>query len=145
MNHFQAAGGLAFTIRTLLDHGLLFEDVLTVAGRGLRRYTQEPRLVEGERVWVDGPTASLDTEVLRGADAPFAADGGLRILRGNLGTSVIKTSAVAPEHRVVTAPARVFDDQADLLAAFQEGTLTGDVVAVVRYQGPRANGMPELH
>ena len=145
VNHYQAAGGLAFTIRTLLDHGLLFEDVLTIAGRGLRRYTAEPRLVDGELVWVDGPTESLDTDVLRPVDAPFAPDGGLRILRGNLGTSVIKTSAVAPEHRVVTAPARVFDDQADLLLAFQDGHLHGDMVAVVRYQGPRANGMPELH
>jgi phosphogluconate dehydratase len=145
VNHFQAAGGLAFTIRTLLDAGLLFEDVKTVAGPGLRRYTAEPRLIDGELAWVDGPEASLDPEVLRPVDAPFAADGGLRILRGNLGTSVIKTSAVKPEHRVVTAPARVFDDQADLIAAFQAGELTGDVVAVVRYQGPRANGMPELH
>jgi phosphogluconate dehydratase len=145
VNHFHAAGGLAFTIRTLLDAGLLHEDVKTVAGPGLRRYTAEPKLVAGEVQWVDGPAESLDTDVLRSAQDPFAPDGGLRILRGNLGVSVIKTSAVKPEYRVVTAPARVFDDQGDFLMAFQEGTLTGDLVAVIRYQGPSANGMPELH
>ena len=151
VNHFQAAGGIAFLVRTLLDAGLLHEDVLTVAGPGLRRYTQEPRLVEdgSGRVgveWVEGPTATLDPEVLRPADDPFAPDGGLRVLTGPLGRAVIKTSAVTPEHRVVTAPAVVFDDQADFLAAFSAHELDGrDFVAVIRYQGPAANGMPELH
>ena len=136
VNHFQAAGGMAFLVRTLLDAGLLHEDVRTVAGPGLRRYTQEPRLLEdGSVTWVDGPTESL-----------FAADGGLRVLDGPLGRAVIKTSAVAGEHRVVTAPAVVFEDQADLLAAFERHELDGrDLVAVVRHQGPAANGMPELH
>ena len=151
VNHFQAAGGIAFLVRTLLDAGLLHEDVRTVAGPGLRRYTQEPRLVEdgSGRVgveWVEGPTATLDPEVLRPADDPFAPDGGLRVLTGPLGRAVIKTSAVTPEHRVVTAPAVVFDDQADFLAAFSAHELDGrDFVAVIRYQGPAANGMPELH
>ena len=147
VNHFQAAGGMAFLVRTLLDAGLLHEDVLTVAGRGLRRYTQEPRLGEdGTVTWVDGPTASLDPAVLRPADDPFAPDGGLRVLGGPLGRAVVKTSAVADEHRVVTAPAVVFEDQADLLAAFERHELDGrDLVAVVRHQGPAANGMPELH
>ena len=151
VNHFQAAGGIAFLVRTLLDAGLLHEDVLTVAGPGLRRYTQEPRLVEDASgrtgvEWVEGPTATLDPEVLRPADDPFAPDGGLRVLTGPLGRAVIKTSAVTPEHRVVTAPAVVFDDQADFLAAFSAHELDGrDFVAVIRYQGPAANGMPELH
>ena len=150
VNHFQAAGGIAFLVRTLLDAGLLHEDVHTVAGPGLRRYTREPRLTDDAGVvgveWVEGPTASLDTSVLRPADDPFSADGGLRVLTGPLGRAVIKTSAVKPEHRVVTAPALVFDDQADFLQAFADGALDGrDLVAVIRYQGPAANGMPELH
>ncbi|MGV3563037.1 MAG: phosphogluconate dehydratase [Nocardioides sp.] len=147
VNHFQAAGGIAFLVRTLLDAGLLHEDVQTVAGPGLRRYTQEPRLTaDGGVEWVDGRNTSLDTDVLRPADHPFSADGGLRVLTGPLGQAVIKTSAVAPEHRVVTAPALVFDDQADFLQAFAGGALDGrDLVAVIRYQGPAANGMPELH
>jgi phosphogluconate dehydratase len=145
VNHFHAAGGLAFTVRTLLDHGLLHEDVNTVAGHGLRRYTTEPLLAGEELTWRDGPEASLDTDVLRGADAPFATDGGLRLVEGGLGRAVVKVSAVKPDQRVVTAPARVFDDQHDLLAAFDAGTLDGDLVAVVRHQGPAANGMPELH
>ena len=147
VNHFQAAGGIGFLVRTLLDAGLLHEGVSTVAGPGLRRYTQEPRLTaDGGVEWVEGPTASLDTDVLRAADDPFSPDGGLRVLTGPLGRAVIKTSAVKPEHRVVTAPALVFDDQADFLAAFAAGELDGrDLVAVIRYQGPAANGMPELH
>ena len=114
-------------------------------GPGLERYTEEPSVADGELVWRPGTTTSLAPDVLRAADEPFAKDGGLRILDGNLGRSVIKTSAVADEHRTVTAPARVFDDQADFLTAFQDGELDGDLVAVIRYQGPAANGMPELH
>ncbi|MGZ4437243.1 MAG: phosphogluconate dehydratase [Nocardioidaceae bacterium] len=145
VNHFHAAGGLSFTVHTLLKAGLLHDDVKTVAGHGLWRYTTEARLDGAGVVWEEGPKASHDTTVLRGADAPFSADGGLRMLEGNLGRSVVKVSAVHPAHRVVTAPARVFDDQLDFLAAFDEGTLDGDLVAVVRFQGPAANGMPELH
>jgi phosphogluconate dehydratase len=146
VNHFHAAGGIGFLVRTLLDAGLLHEDVTTIAGRGLRHYTTEPVLRDDELAWEDGPHESLDPTVLRPADQPFAADGGLKVLTGPLGTAVIKVSAVAPEHRVVTAPAMVFDDQAGFLTAFDRGRLDGvDLVAVIRYQGPAANGMPELH
>jgi phosphogluconate dehydratase len=145
VNHFHAAGGLAFTVHTLLKAGLLHDDVQTVAGPGLWRYTSEARLAGDTVTWEEGPKASLDRDVLRGVDDPFAKDGGLRMLEGNLGRSVVKVSAVKPEHRIVTAAARVFDDQADFLAAFADGDLDGDLVAVLRYQGPAANGMPELH
>ncbi|CAN5438450.1 phosphogluconate dehydratase [soil metagenome] len=147
VNHFHAAGGIGYLIRTLLEHGLLHDDVLTITGRGLgAHYTDEPALRDGELTWVDGTTRSLDLEVLRPVDAPFAPDGGMKVLTGALGTAVIKTSAVSLDHRVVSAPAIVFDDQADFLTAFDEGRLDGiDLVAVIRYQGPAANGMPELH
>ncbi len=146
VNHFHAAGGIAFMVRTLLAAGLLHDDVQTIVGHGLWRYTQEPVLRGDELTWQEGPTASLDHAVLRPASDPFSADGGLRMLTGPLGRAVIKTSAVKPEHRLVTAPAIVFDDQHDFLAAFADGELDGlDLVAVIRYQGPAANGMPELH
>lgn len=146
VNHFHAAGGIAFLVRTLLRAGLLHEDVRTIAGHGLWRYTTEPVLRGGEITWQEGPARSLDLDVLRPADDPFSPDGGVKVLTGALGTAVIKTSAVRPEHRVVTAPAVVFDDQADFLEAFSAGELDGrDLVAVIRYQGPAANGMPELH
>ena len=145
VNHFHAAGGMAFFIHTLLRAELLHEDVATVMGRGLRHYTREPVLRGGDLSWEEGPKESLDHAVLRPADRPFSAQGGLRVMHGPLGTGVIKVSAVKDEHRVVTAPAVVFDDQDDLLAAFAAGELDRDLVAVVRYQGPAANGMPELH
>ena len=145
VNHFHAAGGLGFVIGSLLDAGLMHEDVKTVAGQGLRRYTQEPKLDGDGVMWQDGTRISHDASVLRGASEPFSADGGLKMLSGPIGKCVIKTSAVAPEHRVVSGPARVFDDQADFLAAFDAGLLDCDFVAVLRYQGPQANGMPELH
>ncbi len=145
VNHFHAAGGLGFVIGSLLDAGLMHEDVKTVAGLGLRRYTQEPKLDGDGVMWQDGTRMSHDDTVLRGANEPFSADGGLKMLTGPIGKCVIKTSALAPEHRVVTGPARVFDDQADFLEAFEAGELDCDFVAVLRYQGPQANGMPELH
>ncbi|MEW9899554.1 phosphogluconate dehydratase [Chitinivorax sp. PXF-14] len=145
VNHFHAAGGMGFLVRELLDAGLLHEDVETVMGHGLRRYTQEPRLIEGELAWLDAPAASLDRDVLRPASDAFSPDGGLRLLSGNLGRSVIKVSAVKPENRVVRAPAVVFDGQDELIAAYKRGELEKDFVAVIRFQGPRANGMPELH
>lgn len=145
VNHFHAAGGLGFVIGSLLDAGLMHEDVKTVAGQGLRRYTQEPKLDGDGVMWQDGTRMSHDDTVLRGANEPFSADGGLKMLTGPIGKCVIKTSALAPEHRVVTGPARVFDDQADFLEAFDAGLLDGEFVAVLRYQGPKANGMPELH
>ncbi|GLZ34234.1 phosphogluconate dehydratase [Lentzea sp. NBRC 105346] len=145
INHFQAAGGVQFVVGTLLDAGLLHPDVQTVAGPGLDRYRQEPALVDDELVWRDGPGRSLDTNILRSAYQPFAADGGLRVLSGNLGRAVIKVSAVADDDRVVEAPARVFTTQEAFQEAFQAGELDRDVVVVVRQQGPQANGMPELH
>jgi phosphogluconate dehydratase len=146
VNHFHAAGGIAFLIHTLLRHGLLHDDVRTVAGTGLWRYTNEPGLSGDTLTWEQGPKRSLDLDVLRPADEPFSPDGGLKVLSGPLGTGVIKVSAVKPEHRSVTAPAVVFDDQNDFLTAFGAGELDGrDFVAVIRYQGPAANGMPELH
>jgi len=145
VNHFHAAGGLGYTIGTLLDAGLLHPDTQTVAGPGLHRYTREPRLIDGALSWQDGAGKSLNDKILRPASDPFQPTGGLKRLQGTLGTAVIKVSAVAPEHHVVEAPARIFDDQEGVKAAFQAGELTGDVVVVVRFQGPRANGMPELH
>ena len=145
VNHFHAAGGTGYVIRTLLDNGLLHEEVNTNWGPGLSRYSQEPRLREGTLHYVPGVSESADQDVLRAADKAFAAEGGLSLLKGNLGRSVIKVSAVAPEHRLVEAPARVFEDQTELSAAFEAGELEQDVIAVVRFQGPAANGMPELH
>jgi phosphogluconate dehydratase len=145
INHFHAAGGTGYVIRTLLDNGLLHEDVWTNWGQGLTHYTREPQLDQGRLHYVEGAARSADTDVLRPAGKPFSAEGGLRLLQGNLGRCVIKVSAVAPEHRQVEAPARVFDSQAALKQAFDAGELERDLVAVVRFQGPAANGMPELH
>jgi phosphogluconate dehydratase len=145
VNAFQAAGGMAFVTRELLGAGLAHEDVLTAAGQGLSHYTTEPFL-EGESVvWREGARESLDRDLLRPVSDPFQPEGGLRLLKGNLGRGVIKVSAVDPARLEMTAPAAVFDSQDDFLAAFQRGELYRDVVAVVRFQGPRANGMPELH
>ena len=145
VNHFAAAGGLAFVIRELLDAGLMHEDVNTVVGHGMRAYTKEPFIIDGKLEWRDAPAVSGDEDVVRTAANPFSADGGLRLMKGNIGRGVIKVSAVAPEQRLIEAPAIVFDDQKDVLAAFDRGELERDFVAVVRFQGPRANGMPELH
>ncbi len=145
VNAFHAAGGMAFVIRQLLDAGLAHDDVATVAGPGLRRYQQEPFLKDGELVWREGAARSHAPDILRPVDDAFQSEGGLRLLTGSLGRAVIKTSAVKPEHRIVEAPALVFDRQEDLLAAFQRGELDRDFIAVVRFQGPKANGMPELH
>lgn len=145
VNHFQAAGGFSYLVRTLLDNGYLHEDVATLMGRGLRAYQQEPFVEDGALIWRDGPTASLDAEILRSADKPFSATGGLRLLKGNLGRSVIKYSAVKDAHQVVEAPAIIFDSQQGFQDAFAAGDLHRDFIAVLRNQGPRANGMPELH
>jgi phosphogluconate dehydratase len=149
VNHFHAAGGMGFLMQELLGNGLLHGDVKTVMGSGLAAYTQEPWMDSGADgpvlAWRPVPKTSADTAVLRPVSDPFSADGGLRLLQGNLGRSVVKVSAVAPEHRVVRAPAVVVSDQQDLLALFNAGQLEKDLIAVVRYQGPRANGMPELH
>ena len=145
VNHFHAAGGLPYMIGRLLDAGLLHEDVRTVAGEGLGAYATEPVLDGGALSWRPGPTETLNDKILRAPAEPFAPSGGLKELRGDLGIGVMKVSAVAPELHVVEAPARVFEDQDAVKAAFKAGELTGDLVVVVRHQGPRANGMPELH
>ena len=145
VNHFHAAGGLGFLINELLQAGLLHADVQTVMGHGLDAYAREPWLDGDALAWRDAPAESLDRSILRPLSDPFSSDGGLKLLTGNLGRAVIKVSAVAPEHRVVEAPARVFDDQSEVSAAFKAGELERDVIVVVRRQGPRANGMPELH
>jgi phosphogluconate dehydratase len=145
VNHFHAAGGMAFLTRELLAAGLLQGDARTLWDDSLRPYARVPALREGQLVWQDPPERSLDESVLRGMDNPFSPEGGLRRLQGNLGQAMVKVSAVKPEHWVIEAPARVFEGQSALEAAFASGRLQGDFVAVVRFQGPRANGMPELH
>ncbi|TIN67645.1 MAG: phosphogluconate dehydratase [Mesorhizobium sp.] len=146
VNHFHAAGGLGFLIRELLDEGILHEDVQTVWGEGLRPYAVEAKLgADGSVVREASPKASGDEKVLAPFNKAFQATGGLKVLSGNLGHAVIKTSAVKPERRIIEAPARVFDSQQGLNDAFKAGTLTGDFIAVIRFQGPKANGMPELH
>lgn len=146
VNHFHAAGGMGFLIRELLDAGYLHEDVQTIWGQGLCAYAIEPRLGEyGAVVRVKAPRESGDDKVLTPAERPFQPTGGLKLLAGNLGHAIVKTSAVKPENRIVEAPAMVFHSQEELNDAFKAGQLDRDFVAVVRFQGPRANGMPELH
>ena len=145
VNHFHAAGGMSYLIKELLDNGLLHDDVTTIMGQGLRAHTQEPILKDNVAVWREGPQESVNSEILSTYDNPFNADGGMTVLDGPLGRGVIKTSAVKSKHHTVTAPARVFDHQDDLITAFKAGELEKDVIVVVRYQGPSANGMPELH
>jgi phosphogluconate dehydratase len=145
VNHFHAAGGLGFLIGQMLDAGLLHDDVLTVAGEGLAAYAREPRLTDGALTWVDGPRETLNDKIVRPVTNPFQPMGGLVQLQGNLGRGVIKVSAVPADRHIIEAPARVFQDQQSVKDAFKRGEFTGDVIVVVRFQGPRANGMPELH
>ncbi|RJL21153.1 phosphogluconate dehydratase [Paracoccus siganidrum] len=145
VNHFHAAGGLGYMIGQLLEAGLLHPDVKTINGTGLDGYTAEPKL-DGDRIrWEAGASETLNDKILRPATDPFAQTGGLKQLQGNLGRGVIKVSAVAPERHVIEAKARVFSDQEQVKAAFKAGEFTEDTIVVVRFQGPRANGMPELH
>ncbi len=145
VNHFHAAGGLGYMIGSLLDDAMLHPDTRTVFGGGLDGYTQEPKFQNGEVTWSGGTKESLNDKILRPASDPFQPTGGLKRLTGNLGTAVMKVSAVAPEHQVVEAPVRVFKDQNEVKAAFKAGEFTDDVIVVVRFQGPKSNGMPELH
>ncbi|MEM7613453.1 MAG: phosphogluconate dehydratase [Pseudomonadota bacterium] len=145
VNHFHAAGGLGYMIGELLDAGLLHPDTQTVVGQGLSRYTQEPKLRDGTLVWEDGAGQTLNDKILRPADDAFQPTGGMKRLSGNLGTGVMKVSAVAPERHIIEAPVRIFEDQQSVKATFRAGGFTEDTVVVVRYQGPKANGMPELH
>ncbi|KAA2237570.1 phosphogluconate dehydratase [Salinarimonas soli] len=145
VNQFHAAGGLAFVIRELLDAGLLFEDVATLAGGGLRAYAREPVLADGALMYRDPPAVSPQPSILRPVSEPFQATGGIALVTGNLGRAVVKTSAVSADRHAITAPARVFESQEHFQATFKAGELAGDMVVVVRNQGPMANGMPELH
>jgi phosphogluconate dehydratase len=145
VNHFHAAGGMGFLIGELLDAGLLHEDVRTVWGTGLAGYRKKPRLQDGSLRWDDAEKVSGNETVLRPAADPVRINGGLKLLDGNLGRAVIKVSAVKPEHHIVEAPAVIFHSQDDFMAAFHAGDLDRDLIAVIRFQGPKANGMPELH
>ncbi|MFW2587049.1 phosphogluconate dehydratase [Sagittula sp. SSi028] len=145
VNHFHAAGGLQFMIGSLMDAGLLHEDVKTVVGDSLKPYAQEPVLKDGTLTWRDGPTETQNDKILRPASDPFQQTGGLKELTGNLGTGMIKVSAVAPERHIIEARARVFQDQDSVKQAFKNGEITEDTIFVVRFQGPKSNGMPELH
>ena len=144
VNNFHAAGGIGYVVRELLGAGLLHGDILTVSGT-MADYAAEPVLVNDELHWQAAPADSRDENMLRPVSAPFSPDGGMRLLAGNLGRAIIKTSAVAEDRWTIEAPCRIFDDQNQVLAAFKAGELERDVVVVVRFQGPRANGMPELH
>lgn len=145
INHFHAAGGMAFVISTLLEQGLLHKDVNTIIGKGLELYTREPKLKNGKIQYKEGPKKSLNDSIIRSANNPFQKSGGLKVLKGNIGVAVIKTSAVDPSNYIIEAKAIVFDDQNDLIKAFQAGQLEKDFVAVIPFQGPKHKGMPELH
>jgi phosphogluconate dehydratase len=145
INQFQEAGGMALLFKELIENGLVHEDVETICGRGLSLYTKKPVLEQGELKWVDCVEASLDETVITTAAKPFKKDGGLRIMKGNLGSAVIKTSSLREGSFVIKAPAVVFEDQHELQTAFDAGELEKDFIAVVRFQGPKARGMPELH
>ena len=145
VNHFHAAGGIGYVIRELIDAGLLHRDIMTVAGKDLADYGREPMLEDDTLVWRDAPAVTADDTMLRPPSAPFSPDGGMRLVTGNLGRATFKTSAVDPARWTIEAPVRVFHEQNDVLAAFKAGELDRDVIVVIRFQGPAANGMPELH
>ena len=145
VNHFHAAGGLGFVMNELLAEGLLHDDVNTILGHGLGNYCKEPHAEDADLKWRPVTSRSLDPDILRPAENPFAAEGGMRLVTGNLGRAIVKASAVAPEHHSIKAPAKVFTSQQDFVDAFNAGDLEQDFVAVISCQGPRANGMPELH
>jgi phosphogluconate dehydratase len=145
VNHFREAGGMSVVISQLLDAGLVHNDVETIVGKGLDAYIAEPDLSDEELVFKEGAKTSRDESVVASVEDPFSVEGGLKLLSGNMGRSVIKTSALKPEHFIIEAEAIVFESQEALQDAFKQGELEKDFIAVVRYQGPKANGMPELH
>jgi phosphogluconate dehydratase len=145
VNHFHASGGMGFVIHTLLAHGLLHEDVTTILGNGLSKYTQEPYIVSKTLAWRDGAKESLNDSIIRDASNPFSVDGGIKIIKGNIGRSVVKTAAVSTEHFIIEAPAIVFNEQHELITAFKNNELNKDFIAVLPFQGPAHKGMPELH
>jgi phosphogluconate dehydratase len=145
VNHFHASGGMGFVIHTLLAHGLLHEDVTTILGNGLTTYTQEPYIVSKTLAWRDGAKESLNDSIIRDASNPFSVDGGIKIIKGNIGRSVVKTAAVSTAHFIIEAPAIVFNEQHELITAFKNNELNKDFIAVLPFQGPAHKGMPELH
>lgn len=145
VNHFHASGGMGFVIHTLLAYGLLHEDVTTILGNGLTKYTQEPYIASKTLAWRDGAKETLNDSIIRDASNPFSKDGGIKIIKGNIGRSVVKTAAVADEHLVIEAPAIVFNEQHELITAFKNNELNKDFIAVLPFQGPAHKGMPELH
>jgi phosphogluconate dehydratase len=145
VNHFHAAGGIGYVIRELINAGLLHRDIMTVACDDLADYGREPMLEDDQLVWRDAPAVTADDTMLRPPSAPFSPDGGMRLVTGNLGRATFKTSAVDPARWTIEAPVRVFHDQNEALVAFKAGELDRDVIVVIRFQGPVANGMPELH
>ena len=145
VNHFHAAGGLGLVITELLGADLLHSDTQTIMGTGLEAYTKEPKIINGELGWHSGVSSSLNSKIISTTAEPFQETGGLADLNGNLGSAVMKVSAVEKSRRKITAPVRVFNDQQSVIDSFRAGEFTHDVIIAVRYQGPRANGMPELH
>jgi phosphogluconate dehydratase len=145
VNHFHASGGMGFVIHTLLTHGLLHEDVTTIIGKGLTKYTHEPYIVSNKLAWREGAKESLNDSIIRDASNPFSVDGGIKIIKGNIGRSVVKTAAVSSEHLIIEAPAIVFNEQHELITAFKNNELNKDFIAVLPFQGPAHKGMPELH
>jgi len=145
VNHFHASGGMGFVIRTLLENGLLHEEVNTILGKGLDKFKMEPKIKDHAIIWEEGATSSLNESILRPVQHPFSPEGGITMLEGNIGRSVLKKSAVDPENHIIEAPAVVFNEQADLIAAFKKDELNMDFVAILPFQGPQQNGMPELH
>lgn len=145
VNHFHAAGGMGFVISTLLESGLLHKDVNTILGFGLEKFTLEPKIKDGKIVWQEGQKKSLNESILRSVNNPFQEEGGIRLMHGNIGRAVLKTAAVTPEHLIIEAEAIVFDEQEDLISAFKRDELNKDFIAVLPFQGPKQNGMPELH
>jgi phosphogluconate dehydratase len=145
VNHFHAAGGLGFILSDMLDNGLLHEDVNTILGDGLRRFCKEPHVVAGKLDWRPPQSESLDDTILRPCSQPFNAEGGMQLLSGNIGRAIVKVSAVDAKYHSITAPAKVFQSQQSFVDAFNDGELEQDFVAILSCQGPRANGMPELH
>ncbi|MDB0062794.1 phosphogluconate dehydratase [Crocinitomicaceae bacterium] len=145
INHFHAAGGMGFVMHTLLENNLLHQDVHTVLGFGLEKFTQEPKIINDQILWQEGQKLSLNESILRPVTNPFSKEGGLRFLQGNIGRSIMKTSAVSEEYFVTEAPALVFKEQEDFIKEFKAGNLDKDFVAILPFQGPKQNGMPELH
>jgi phosphogluconate dehydratase len=145
VNHFHAAGGVGYVMRTLLENNLLHEDVNTILGFGLNHFLIEPKIKDGQLIWEESVKQSMNDSILRDVQHPFQLEGGIKMVSGNMGRAIVKTSAVAEDHLVIQAPAIVFNEQEDLIVAFKNDELNKDFIAVLPFQGPKQNGMPELH